>query len=125
MTRCLDELEDRGLLIRDTDYAGDRSSPGQPPKDKRSKVIEEFLVTERKYVQDLEALQEYMRALQASEIVSNDVIHALFLNLNALLDIQRRFLIKMETIYDMSPEKQKWGALFVEYVCAFSGYQKE
>jgi len=122
VTRCLDELEDRGLLIRDTDYAGDRSSSGQLPKDKRSKVIEEFLVTERKYVQDLEALQEYMRALQASEIVSNDVIHALFLNLNALLDIQRRFLIKMETIYDMAPEKQKWGALFVEYVCAFSPY---
>lgn len=84
--------------------------------DSRDRVVEEMVNTERKYVQDLETLQEYMRALEREEIVSKDVIHNLFLNLNNLVDFQRRFLIRVETQNDRSSKEQNWGSLFVQYV---------
>ena len=79
-------------------------------------MVQELVDTERKYVQDLETLQDYMRALEADEVISKDLIHILFLNLNQLVDFQRRFLIRVETQNDLRPEQQTWGALFVEYV---------
>ncbi|KAF3939937.1 hypothetical protein ABW19_dt0206032 [Dactylella cylindrospora] len=121
VSEVLDKLQERGLLV--TNGKLDEEKTSQGPLDKRGKAVVEFLDTERKYVQDLEALQDYMRALQASEIVSNDTIHSLFLNLNQLLDFQRRFLIRMEMMYDMPPEKQKWGSLFQHYEIAFSVYE--
>ncbi|KAF3923770.1 hypothetical protein AA313_de0201617 [Arthrobotrys entomopaga] len=83
VSMALDEIKNRGIL--DTtgvvDEVIDKSK-----MDKRELAVYEFLETERKYVQDLEALQDYKNHLQAAEIVSNDTIHALFLNLNSLLD---------------------------------------
>jgi cell division control protein 24 len=93
-----------------------RSSSERKPLDNRARVVQELVDTERKYVQDLETLQEYMRALEADEVISKDLIHILFLNLNQLVDFQRRFLIRVETQNDLRPEQQSWGALFVEYV---------
>ncbi|KAF3902644.1 Kalirin [Dactylellina cionopaga] len=91
--------------------------------DKRGKTVYELLETERKYVQDLEALQDYMNALRAAEIVSNDTIHALFVNLNQLLDFQRKFLVSVETMYAMPPDDQKWGSLFRHYEPSFKVYE--
>lgn len=67
-------------------------------------------------MQDLEILQEYMRCLEREEVVSKDLIHNLFLNLNQLVDFQRRFLIRVETQNDLPGEQQNWGSLFVQYV---------
>ncbi|EWC45286.1 hypothetical protein DRE_06013 [Drechslerella stenobrocha 248] len=117
----LDELEKRGLLAANDKLAEHKTDMAS--LDKRGKTVAEFLDTERKYVQDLEALQDYMHALQAAEIVSNDTIHSLFLNLNHLLDFQRKFLVRLEMMYDMPPEKQKWGSLFQHYESAFGVYE--
>ncbi|KAF3905383.1 Kalirin [Orbilia brochopaga] len=121
VSACLDELENRGIVATNEKLAERKTDMAS--LDKRGKSVAEFLETERKYVQDLQALQDYMHALQTAEIVSNDTIHSLFLNLNHLLDFQRRFLIRLEMMYDMPPEKQKWGSLFQHYESAFGVYE--
>jgi len=86
------------------------------PLDSRARVVMELVDTERKYVQDLENLQDYMQCLEREEVVSKDLIHNLFLNLNQLVDFQRRFLIRVETQNSLSAHQQSWGNLFVQYV---------
>lgn len=112
----MDELKGRNLLLNKKPSDPNRSSSERKPLDNRARVVQELVDTERKYVQDLETLQDYMRTLEADEVISKDLIHVLFLNLNQLVDFQRRFLIRVETQNDLLPEQQSWGALFVEYV---------
>lgn len=76
----------------------------------------ELVDTERKYVQDLEAMQDFMRAIIAHQALSQDDIHGLFLNLNALLDFQRKFLIGVETQNSLPWDQQRWGVLFIKNV---------
>jgi cell division control protein 24 len=116
VTKILDILKERNLLLNrgNSDQSADTSE--KKPLDNRMRIVKELVDTERKYVQDLEILQEYMRCLEREEIVSKDLIHNLFLNLNQLVDFQRRFLIRVETQNDMPPEQQDWGNLFVQYV---------
>jgi len=97
----------------------DALSADKGPMSNRSKVVQELVDTERKYVQDLEILQSYMNALTKSEIVSLDFIHMMFLNLNSLVDFQRRFLIKVESLNILPPDQQRWGKLFLEFVSAW------
>ena len=117
VTKILDILKTRNLLLNRGATEGGEAQE-KKPLDSRDHVVQEMVNTERKYVQHLENLQEYMRALEREEIVSKDVIHNLFLNLNNLVDFQRRFLIRVETQNDRSPKEQNWGSLFVQYVSA-------
>lgn len=55
--------------------------------------------------------------------MTRDLIHNLFMNLDALVDFQRRFLIRVETQNEQPPELQNWGNLFVSYELAFSVYE--
>lgn len=114
--KILDILKERDLLLN---RGSTEASPEaeKKPLDSRARVVKELVDTERKYVQDLEILQEYMRCLEREEVVSKDLIHNLFLNLNQLVDFQRRFLIRVETQNSLQPEQQNWGNLFVQYVC--------
>ncbi|KAK6330163.1 hypothetical protein TWF730_004660 [Orbilia blumenaviensis] len=121
VSQVLDELERRNILAISNKLADEGA--GRAGLDKRGKSVAEFLDTERKYVQDLEQLQEFKQRLQAEEIVSNDTIHSLFLNLDHLLDFQRRFLVRMEMMYDMPADKQKWGSLFQHYEAKFCVYE--
>jgi cell division control protein 24 len=116
VTKILDILKERNLLLNrgNSDQSADTSE--KKPLDNRMRIVKELVDTERKYVQDLEILQDYMRCLEREEVVSKDLIHNLFLNLNQLVDFQRRFLIRVETQNDMPPEQQDWGNLFVQYV---------
>lgn len=82
------------------------------PKDKRDMVVNEFLDTERKFVEDLEVLVKYQAELQKTGILSVDTIHAMFPNLMALVDFQRRFLVGVEFNATLPPEEQRYGALF-------------
>lgn len=93
------------------------------PKDKRAKVVEEMLLTERKYVQDLEVLVQYQTELQNLGILSADTIHFLFPNLLQLVDFQRRFAIGIEYHASLPPEEQKFGALFVNLQEGFDVYE--
>ncbi|RPB23330.1 hypothetical protein L211DRAFT_786992 [Terfezia boudieri ATCC MYA-4762] len=122
VSRILDELQKRKFLIQRTDGEGDQDTITKP-MDNRGRVVQELVDTERKYVQDLEALQDYMKTLQASEVAPPDLIHNMFLNLNSLVDFQRRFLIRVETVYAQPPEQQRWGQVMVSHENSFDVYE--
>ncbi|KAI7890473.1 uncharacterized protein EV154DRAFT_538349 [Mucor mucedo] len=120
INKLLQLLENRGIItVRSTN----RNSDPNAPKNTRDKVVLELLETERKYVQDMETLQNYMRELQIQKVVSPDTIHYLFGNLNALVDFQRRFLIQLEEIAEKSPQEQRIGLLFLQMEESFSVYE--
>ncbi|SNX82107.1 related to CDC24 - GTP/GDP exchange factor for Cdc42p [Melanopsichium pennsylvanicum] len=110
INRLLDVFEERGLLI-ETNRKSDNDDLDHPSDD-RAKVIRELLTTERKYVQDLEVLQNYARALAQYDILPPDTLHNLFGNLNKLVDVQRRFLICVEENVRRPPDEQHFGHVF-------------
>jgi len=89
----------------------------------RDHVVRELVDTERKYVQDLENLFELKKKIEQKGVIPGDVVHDIFLNINAILDFQRRFLIKIETTNSQSDDRQEWGLPFTNYEEAFGIYQ--
>jgi cell division control protein 24 len=89
----------------------------------RDHVIRELVDTERKYVQDLENLHELKKVIEQKGVITGDVVHDIFLNINAILDFQRRFLIRIETTNSQPELKQEWGLIFINYEEAFGIYQ--
>ncbi|SAM00119.1 hypothetical protein [Absidia glauca] len=120
--KILQLLEDKGLISSPSSYCPSSASSSLA-KDTRDQVVLELLSTERKYVQDLEILQNYMRDLQHQRILCQDTVHYLFGNLNALVDFQRRFLIEMEKTAENLPQEQHFGLLFCQMEDAFSVYE--
>ncbi|KAF9174892.1 hypothetical protein BGX21_006832 [Mortierella sp. AD011] len=121
VSMVLDRMEEQGLLrARRTK----RNSDQAKPTDNRAKVVNEILETERSYVQDLENLQAYMRALQTDgTVISPETIHLIFANLNQLVDFQRRFLIAVETNAAFPPQEQNFGQVFLQHEEAFAVYE--
>ncbi|ESZ98814.1 BcCDC24, RhoGEF protein [Sclerotinia borealis F-4128] len=120
----LDVAEQRGLLL--TSKAEDTSESATAPGSKmsyRQHVVRELVDTERKYVQDLENLHELKKTIEQKGVIAGDVVHDIFLNINAILDFQRRFLIKIETTNSQPVDKQEWGLPFRNYEEAFGIYQ--
>ncbi|GAA5980671.1 hypothetical protein JCM5350_003585 [Sporobolomyces pararoseus] len=111
VTKLLDELESLGVLLPPEEKP--ESVPQAGPSDERSLVVREILDSERKYMQDLEVLQDYQRQLQMNDVLTQDQIHSLFINLNKLADFQRRFLIGVESNASLAPEQQRFGHLFL------------
>ena len=89
----------------------------------RDHIVKELVDTERKYVQDLENLHDLKKTLEQKGAIPGDIVHSIFLNINAILDFQRRFLIKVETMNSMPPTSQRWGSPFTTFEDAFSIYQ--
>lgn len=123
----LDQAEERGLLLP-ADHSGDNgteaSSTGPGGKmSYRDHVVRELVDTERKYVQDLENLHDLKKIIEQKGVIPGDVVHDIFLNINAIMDFQRRFLIKIETTNSRPDAEQKWGACFKDYEDAFTIYQ--
>jgi len=79
--------------------------------------------TERKYVQDLENLHDLKKALEQKGVIPGDIVHQIFMNINAILDFQRRFLIRVETTNSMPQQAQQWGSPFGTFEEAFNIYQ--
>ncbi len=121
INRLLDVLQERGLLI-ETNRKSDNDDIDHPSDD-RAKVIRELLTTERKYVQDLEVLQNYARALAQYDILPPDTLHNLFGNLNKLVDVQRRFLICVEENVRRPPDEQHFGHVFMTMEDDFAVYE--
>lgn len=109
-------LDERGLLLPDEEEAPVASTSSGSGMDPRSRVVKEILDSERKYVQDLEVLQDYQRKLAEDGILSQDTIHNLFLNLNAIVDFARKFLIGVEANASLPAEQQRFGSLFLAMV---------
>lgn len=115
----LDTLEERKLIFPPDEIIPEPADP----KDKRAKTVEELLITERKYVQDLELLLTYQTRLQTTGILSADTIHYLFPNINILIDFQRRFLIGIEYHAQLPPSEQRLGSVFANFQDGFEVYE--
>lgn len=111
-------LNERGLLLpeEEEEATPQVSTSGTTGMDPRDRVVREILESERKYVQDLEVLQDYQRKLAEDGIVSQDTIHNLFLNLNAIVDFARKVLIGIEANASLPPEQQRFGSVFTTMV---------
>ncbi|KAG6007572.1 hypothetical protein E4U21_005770 [Claviceps maximensis] len=120
----LDLAEKRGLLLQLQPYPEEEpvATTGSAQMSYRDHIVKELVDTERKYVQDLENLHDLKKTLEEKNL-PGDVVHQIFLNINAILDFQRRFLIRVETTNSMPKAIQRWGAPFCFYEDAFDIYQ--
>ncbi|KAI8981878.1 hypothetical protein BDF20DRAFT_863738 [Mycotypha africana] len=116
-------MEEKGIIHVESLSEEDVLTNPATPKDLRDNVVYELVSTERKYVQDLESLQNYMREVSSQEILSQDTMHYLFGNLNALVDFQRRFLIQIEDQAAHPSKEQRFGHLFIQFEDAFQVYE--
>lgn len=91
--------------------------------DDYTKIIKEFVNTERKYVHDLEILETYKTQLLNSNIITSEELYMLFPNLSDAIDFQRRFLISLEINSLVAPTKQRIGALFMHSKWFFKLYE--
>ena len=119
----LDILSERGLLLHTEDRLGMNQDEEPQQRSHRQHVINELVTTERDYVQHLEMLQHFKNQVEQTGAIPGDSVHDIFLNLNALLDFQRRFLIRVEQQNSLDENSQNWGQLFVQYQDAFKVYE--
>lgn len=122
MNNVLDIAQSQGLLLEALKSLNTEVVVGGQMS-YRDHIIKEMVDTERKYVQDLENLHDLKKALEQQGIIPGDIVHEIFLNINAILDFQRRFLIKVETVNSMPQIAQHWGAPFAAYEQYFGIYQ--
>ncbi|KAL2133977.1 hypothetical protein VTI74DRAFT_1280 [Chaetomium olivicolor] len=120
INHVLDIAEQRGLLLNVQPYPEDDMMQAGSQMSYRDYVVRELVDTERKYVQDLENLHDLKKTLEQNGIIPGDVVHNIFLNINAILDCQRKFLIRVETTNSMPPARQEWGSPFVAYEETFN-----
>ena len=124
VNKVLDILDERGLLMRAHPSLADAAAnKGPQTLTRRQNIIHEIVQTERDYVQQIEDLQRFKNELEMSGAIGGDAIHDIFLNINALLDFQRRFLIRIEQQNSLPEEEQNWGNLFVTYRDSFRVYE--
>ena len=127
VTKCvnkvLDVLQSRGLLLKHAQPIAKLNSNEPQAMTHRQKIVEEFVKTERDYVQHLETLQQFKNEVEESGTIAGDAAHDIFLNLNALLDFQRRFLIRIEQQNSLPETQQDWGKLIHHYKDSFRVYE--
>ena len=111
------------MLLQTEDSFSNNKATETQPLSHQQKIIDELVTTERDYVQHLETLQQFKNQIEQTGAIPGDVVHDIFLNLNALLDFQRRFLIRIEQQNSLEPALQNWGHLFVQYQEAFRVYE--
>ncbi|KAH7628318.1 CDC24 protein [Sordaria sp. MPI-SDFR-AT-0083] len=119
----LDLAEKRGLLLQTLPYPEDDITQPGSKMTHRDYIVRELVDTERKYVQDLENLHDLKRTLEHRSVIPGEFIHDIFLNINSILDHQRKFLIRVETTNSMPQARQEWGSLFVTAEENFGIYQ--
>ena len=124
MNFVLDLAQQRGLLHSAQPYPEDETpAEAGSQLSYRDYIVREMVDTERKYVQDLENLHDLKKTLDQKGIIPGDILHQIFMNINAILDFQRRFLIRVETTNSMPQQSQQWGSPFGTFEEAFSIYQ--
>lgn len=81
--------------------------------DERSKVFNELIQTERKYISDLELLLQYRNELRNADALSSEQLHILFPNLSDIVDFHRRLLAGLECNINVPTKYQRIGSIFV------------
>lgn len=124
VNRVLDILSQKGLLLQTEPKPAVGLEESKPQAlTFRQNVVQEIVTTERDYVQHLETLQQFKNEVEESGVIAGDAVHDIFLNLNALLDFQRRFLIRIEQQNSLPESQQNWGQLFIQYKESFRVYE--
>lgn len=123
VNRVLDILVQMGIIDSEATIPDNASVASTVKRSQREHIIDELVKTERTYVQHLELLQSFKMLVEEKGHVTGDTVHDIFLNLNALLDFQRRFLIRVEQTNAQPASEQNWGNLFVLYKDAFKVYE--
>lgn len=75
-------------------------------------IVSEIVSTERGYVQALERLVALRRLVQDQGVLAADVVNEVFGNVNALIDFQRRFLDRLESVSLLPTEAQDLSVVF-------------
>ncbi|KAJ6464593.1 Dbl homology domain-containing protein [Mycena sanguinolenta] len=83
-------------------------------QEKRNKIINNLIQTEREYAEELELMQTYATSVSDTALLSPHTLYLLFSNLSQLLDFQRQFLSRLEVIYMLPWQEQRWGRHFAE-----------
>lgn len=124
VNKLLDLLADRNLLLDIAPHgAGGETDYLDSPSDQRMHVVRELLESERKYVHDLEIMQNYAMMLSQTDTLSSDTIYLIFGNLHQLVDVQRRFLICVEDNARRPAQDQRFGGIFRDMEDDFSVYE--
>lgn len=95
--------------------SGGLPDAGRPSakRTQRQHIVDELVRTERTYVQHLELLQAFSKHVRQNSTITGDAIHEIFLNLDNLLEFQRRFLVRVEQTNAQNEETQNWGQVFL------------
>lgn len=121
VSRLLDLMVARGLIedIRPDEAASNAATK----RSQRQHIVDELVRTERTYVQHLELLQSFKQLCESKGVITGDVSHRIFHNLDALLNFQRRFLIRVEQVNAQPEEEQNWGKVFINFSDSFNVYE--
>ncbi|KAF7558011.1 hypothetical protein G7Z17_g319 [Cylindrodendrum hubeiense] len=122
----LDLAEKRGYLIRRQQHVEEKR-PGTCTGSQitpRDHIVKELVDTERKYFEALEHLYDLKKTLENMATIPSEMIDQIFLNIDAIIHFQRRFLTQIEVTNKMPTPKQQWGSPFVMYEDEFDVYQK-
>lgn len=97
---------------QESNESQDSSNSNASNDDQLSKVVNELLQTERKYVQDLELLQVYHDDMLKMGM-PRETADKITPHIAKLLDYQRRLLVGFEYQFRLSPQQQNFGWLFL------------
>ena len=113
--RIVNLLVQRGILasVDGRDNLG--RGPPSAKRTQRQHIVDEMVHTERTYVQHLELLQAFSKYLRQNGAINGDSIHEIFLNLDELLEFQRKFLVRVEQMNSRKEDDQNWGRLFYDH----------
>lgn len=123
MNQVLDILVQRGIIGPEAEAPEAVEGLPGTKRTNRQHIIAELVTTERTYVQHLQLLQAFKNLVEQKGVISGDAMHDIFHNLNALLDFQQRFLIRVEQTNLQPEEEQNWGGMFTLYKDAFKVYE--
>lgn len=121
VSRLLDLMVEQGII---EDSRPDEASMGAAIKrSQRQHIVDELVKTERTYVQHLELLQSFKQLCESKGVITGDVSHCIFHNLDSLLNFQRRFLIRVEQVNAQDEGEQNWGKIFIVFSDHFLVYE--
>ena len=83
-------------------------------------ISERFVRMERIHVSQLELLYSFKEHVVCNTVLSGDEIHDIFLNLDLVLDMHRRFLIAVEQMYSRPHQDENWANLFLAWMDSFA-----
>jgi len=87
----------------------------------RVRIVDEFVSSEREYVQDLEVLYLFKEIAEKRDIILNDDACRILFGLRSTLEFQYRLLLRIEQMYALPEHRRNWTQIFYFQGQAFGG----